>query len=43
MRSTSEGKISLITRAFSRGIDFIIYESNVIEIGGAHMIVIFTI
>lgn len=43
MRAMSEGKISLITRAFARGIDFIIYESNVITLGGAHMIVTFTI
>lgn len=43
MRSMSEGKISFITRAFARGIDFIIYESNVVTLGGAHMIVTFTI
>lgn len=35
----SEGKISLITNAFARGTDFIIYEKKVIELGGAHLII----
>lgn len=34
-----QGKITLMTKAFSRGIDFIIYENNVIKLGGGHLIV----
>lgn len=39
----AEGKISLMTRAFARGIDFIIYEKNVINNGGGHLIVAYMI
>lgn len=43
MRTMAEGKISLMTRAFARGIDFIIYEKNVINNGGGHLIVAYMI
>lgn len=36
-----QGRISLITRAFARGTDFIIYEDRVIKLGGGHLIVTF--
>lgn len=39
----SEGKISLITRSFARGIDFIIYDKKVIELGGVHLICAYVI
>lgn len=38
-----EKKITLITKAFARGTDFIIYEKNVISLGGAHLIVTFVV
>lgn len=39
MRAMNQGKISLITKAFSRGTDFVIYEEKVVICGGALLIV----
>ena len=38
-RAVDLGKISLITKAFARGTDFIIYDKEVIAVGGVFLIV----
>ena len=38
MWAMQEGSISLVTRSFARGTDFVILEKKVTELGGVHLI-----